>query len=87
MCREIAIIQNIFFTNLSFEASDQRAIDNPSHKSRDCHHSCHNSCLGFVITWMQTMLINMLPVLKMLLCSTIIKRMLITAVTTPAWGL
>ena len=81
MCREIAIIQNIFFTNLSFEASDQRAIDNPSHKSRDCHHSCHNSCLGFVITWMQTMLINMLPVLKMLLCSATMMRMLIICIS------
>ena len=55
MCREIATIQNIFVTNLSFEASDQRAIDNPSHKSRDCHHCCNNSCLGFVITRMEAM--------------------------------
>ena len=84
MCREIATMQNIFVTNLPFEASDQRAIDNPSYKSGDCHHCCNNSCLGFVITRMQTTLIIMLPVLKMLLCSTIIKRMLITAVTTSA---
>ena len=76
MCREIATIQNIFVTNLSFEASDQRAIDNPSHKSRDCHHCCHNSCLGFVITRMEAMVM-----LIMLLCSAIMTRMLIVCIS------
>ena len=72
MCREIATIQNIFVTNLSFEASDQRAIDNPSHKSRDCHHCGNNSCLGFVITQMEAMV---------LLCSAIMMRMSIVCIS------
>ena len=51
----ILCAERTFLSNLSFEASDQRAIDNPSHKSRDCHHCRHNSCLGFVITRMEAM--------------------------------
>ena len=72
----ILCAERTFLSNLSFEASDQRAIDNPSHKSRDSHHCCHNSCLGFVKTRMEAMVM-----LKMLLCVAIMMRMLIVYIS------